>query len=94
MKPAGRNNPILYYTYLFMTALLIGYSPSSSPYVPVGLPLAEGTDAKRREENNVAEFKRFNIYHRIVHLVMAVSFLGLVASGMPINTPRPPGPRG
>ncbi len=33
----------------------------------------------------MAEIKRFNAYHRIVHIVMAVSFLGLVASGMPLK---------
>ncbi len=33
----------------------------------------------------MAEIKRFNAYHRIVHAAMAVSFIGLVASGMPIK---------
>jgi cytochrome b subunit of formate dehydrogenase len=33
----------------------------------------------------MSEFKRFNAYHRILHIVMAVSFIGLVASGMPIK---------
>jgi cytochrome b subunit of formate dehydrogenase len=38
----------------------------------------------------VAEFRRFNAYHRILHMVMAVSFIGLVASGMPIKYAEAP----
>jgi len=33
----------------------------------------------------VAKYKRFNTYHRFLHVVMAVSFIGLVTSGMPIK---------
>ncbi len=38
----------------------------------------------------MAEFKRFNAYHRILHTAMAVSFIGLVASGMPIKYAQAP----
>jgi cytochrome b subunit of formate dehydrogenase len=33
----------------------------------------------------MALIKRFNAYHRIVHVIIAVSFIGLVASGMPLR---------
>jgi cytochrome b subunit of formate dehydrogenase len=33
---------------------------------------------------------RFNAYHRILHVVMAVSFIGLVASGMPLKYANAP----
>ncbi len=33
----------------------------------------------------MAEIKRFNAYHRWLHVAMAVSFIGLVASGMPLK---------
>ncbi len=33
----------------------------------------------------MAQIRRFSAYHRILHLVMAVSFIGLVASGMPLK---------
>ncbi len=33
----------------------------------------------------MALVKRFNAYHRILHVLMAVSFIGLVASGMPLK---------
>ncbi|MGE5172499.1 MAG: formate dehydrogenase subunit gamma [Betaproteobacteria bacterium] len=33
----------------------------------------------------MAQIKRFNAYHRVLHAVMAVSFIGLVASGMPLK---------
>ncbi len=34
--------------------------------------------------------KRFNAYHRVLHIAMAVSFLGLVISGMPIKYAEAP----
>jgi cytochrome b subunit of formate dehydrogenase len=38
----------------------------------------------------VAEIKRFNAYHRVLHVAMAVSFIGLVASGMPLKYANAP----
>jgi len=38
----------------------------------------------------VALVKRFNAYHRILHVAMAVSFIGLVASGIPIKYAQAP----
>ncbi len=38
----------------------------------------------------MALVKRFNAYHRILHVAMAVSFIGLVASGMPIKYAQAP----
>jgi len=40
---------------------------------------------KRREEHNMTEFKRFNVYHRILHVVVVISFIGLVMTGMPLR---------
>ena len=38
----------------------------------------------------MAEIKRFNAYHRWLHVAMAVSFIGLVASGMPLKYANAP----
>lgn len=38
----------------------------------------------------MAEIKRFNAYHRVLHVAMAVSFIGLVASGMPLKYTNAP----
>ena len=38
----------------------------------------------------MTEIKRFNAYHRVLHVAMAVSFIGLVASGMPIKYAQAP----
>jgi len=38
----------------------------------------------------MAEFRRFNTYHRVLHVAMAVSFIGLVASGMPLKYSQAP----
>jgi cytochrome b subunit of formate dehydrogenase len=38
----------------------------------------------------MAQIQRFNAYHRILHIVMAVSFIGLVASGMPLKYSQAP----
>jgi cytochrome b subunit of formate dehydrogenase len=38
----------------------------------------------------MTEIARFNAYHRVLHVAMAVSFIGLVASGMPIKYAQAP----
>ena len=38
----------------------------------------------------MAQIRRFNAYHRVLHVAMAVSFIGLVASGMPIKYSQAP----
>ncbi len=38
----------------------------------------------------MAQVRRFNAYHRVLHAVMALSFIGLVASGMPIKYAQAP----
>ncbi len=38
----------------------------------------------------MAYVRRFNAFHRILHIVMAVSFLGLVISGMPLKYDNAP----
>lgn len=38
----------------------------------------------------MSQVERFNAYHRVLHVVMAVSFIGLVASGMPIRYSQAP----
>src|SRR5689334_21187683 len=38
----------------------------------------------------MALIKRFNAYHRIVHIIIALSFIGLVASGMPLKYAQAP----
>jgi cytochrome b subunit of formate dehydrogenase len=38
----------------------------------------------------MALIKRFNAFHRILHIVMALSFIGLVASGMPLKYAQAP----
>jgi len=38
----------------------------------------------------MAQVRRFSAYHRVLHVVMAVSFIGLVASGMPIKYAQAP----
>lgn len=38
----------------------------------------------------MTEIRRFNAYHRVLHVAMAISFIGLVASGMPIKYAQAP----
>ncbi len=56
-------------------------------YPALGVSVAEGAHQKTGE-NGMSEavyIKRFNAYERILHIVVAVSFLGAVASGMPLK---------
>lgn len=38
----------------------------------------------------MSHIQRFNSYHRLLHVAMAISFVGLVASGMPIKYAQAP----
>lgn len=49
----------------------------------MGLSFPEGEDEEREER--VTYIKRLNAFHRILHIIVAVSFIGLVASGMPLR---------
>jgi len=40
---------------------------------------------KRRKESKVSEIKRLNSFHRLLHVAVVISFLGLVISGMPLK---------
>lgn len=40
------------------------------------------------EQTRPVEYWRFNVYHRIVHLLVAVSFFGSTISGMPLKYPH------
>jgi cytochrome b subunit of formate dehydrogenase len=41
-----------------------------------------------KEQSQPEEFWRFNVYHRIVHLLVLVSFFGSTISGMPLKYPN------
>lgn len=40
---------------------------------------------KRRKERKVSDIKRLNSFHRLLHVAVVISFLGLVISGMPLK---------
>lgn len=84
--------PALYWTYVFMTGLLItvfvffgihtGLWAMRLLILKLRYPDAWKKAKKAAHEDNVT-IVRFGLYHRIQHFFLAASFLGLSISGMP-----------
>ncbi len=86
------NYPSLYYSFLFMTTLLVGtlgffgvhtilwFIRSLIHHIKHGGPIV-------KYESNQKFIRRFRPIHRILHLLVIVSFLSLAATGMTLKFP-------
>ncbi|GAB4258587.1 cytochrome C [Deferrisoma sp.] len=88
------NYPVLYYTWLFMTALLVGVFAVFWLHTLLWWRAAywERRERLLRGHYELSEipeplrpYKRFSWFDRILHLAMMVSFLGLVVTGLPLK---------
>ncbi|ASM37865.1 MAG: rhodanese-like domain-containing protein [Campylobacter sputorum] len=86
------NYPILYYSYVFMTGLVIavfGFFGLHTLLWSVRLIMARINNpekwkaAKEKSHNDKVKISRFSTMHRIQHFFVAASFLGLAFSGLP-----------
>jgi thiosulfate reductase cytochrome b subunit len=79
--------PILYYTWLFMTFLIIGvfafFGVHTLIWLPKSLIHRFQHIGGRREEGEY--YWRINYFHRIMHGFVIVSFLGLSLTGLPLK---------
>jgi cytochrome b subunit of formate dehydrogenase len=88
--------PILYYTYLFMTSLL--FFVFSVFWVHTLLWMFRGFVENREKEAILVEgrsehfipdghklYRRFNLRHIILHLIVITSFMGLSLTGLPLK---------
>lgn len=88
------NYPVLYYTWLFMTGLLVAVFAVFWLHTLLWWRAAywERRERLRRGHYQLSEveeplrpYRRFNWFDRILHLTMMASFLGLVATGLPLK---------
>ena len=79
--------PILFYTYWFMTSLLIGVFGFFGIHTLLWLPrsLQSARERKKHKKNpGMAHYyiQRFTLEHRITHLFVILSFMALALTGM------------
>jgi thiosulfate reductase cytochrome b subunit len=77
--------PVLYYTFWFMTFLLIGSLSFFSLHTLLWLPRSLREMLKRRKTTHDPDepyVRRFKGYHRLTHLFVIVSFFLLAITGM------------
>ncbi|MHB8763356.1 MAG: cytochrome c3 family protein [Deferrisomatales bacterium] len=88
------NYPVLYYTYMTMTSLLVSVFAVfwvhtflwwRKAYWARREKLLEGHFGHSHVDEPLRPYKRFNAFDKLQHLLMAVSFLGLVVTGLPLK---------
>jgi cytochrome b subunit of formate dehydrogenase len=80
--------PILYYTFLFMTLLLLGTLAFFTLHTLLWLPRSFKLALERRRHPKPADepyVRRFRPYHRWLHLIVILSFFGLALTGMALK---------
>lgn len=81
--------PILFYTFWFMTILLVGTLVLAGTHTLMWLPrsLQAMREHKqlREQYHGRMEYRRFKRLHSILHIMVVVSFLGLATTGMTLK---------
>lgn len=81
--------PILYYTFWFMTILLVVTFVLAGTHTLLWLPRSWQMMKKHKELRQVGmerlEYRRFKPFHSVLHVTMVVSFLGLAMTGMTLK---------
>jgi len=81
--------PILFYTFWFMTALLVGTLVLAGTHTLLWLPRSIQTmrahKKLRAQYTGRLEYRRFTRLQSILHVMVVVSFLGLAATGMTLK---------
>ncbi len=83
-----RKYPALFYTFWFMTSLLVGTLIVAGAHTILWLPRAFQTMKQRRRqavESHGLEYRRFTRRQRQLHILVIVSFLGLALTGMTLK---------
>jgi predicted CXXCH cytochrome family protein len=80
--------PYLYYTFWFMSFLLLGTFSFFGLHTILWIPKAlkeRRTKVKKPEEDKIQYYERFDPFSRFLHLLVIVSFLSLALTGMVIK---------
>lgn len=81
--------PVLYYTFWFMTSLLIGTLVIAGTHTLLWLPrsfklMKEHRELRKKFRGNL-EYRRFRGFHSFLHVLVIISFLGLAVTGMSLK---------
>ncbi len=78
--------PILYYTFWFMTTLLVGTLVVAMIHTLMWLPrsfqMMREHKKLRRKYKGSLEYRRFKRLHSVLHIMVIISFLALAVTGM------------
>ncbi len=81
--------PILYYTFWFMTILLLGTLAVAGTHTLMWLPRSwqamKANNKVRHESRTQLQYQRFKPYQRQMHILVIISFLGLALTGMTLK---------
>ena len=81
--------PALYYTFWFMTILLVGTLTGATLHTILWLPRSFQAMRRHRELSSKYRgnlvFRRFSRQQSILHILMVISFLGLAVTGMTLK---------
>ncbi len=81
--------PILFYTFWFMTILLLGTLTVAGTHTLLWLPRSFQAMRQhrklRQEAQGKLEYQRFKPYQRRLHILVIISFLGLALTGMTLK---------
>jgi len=81
--------PILFYTFWFMTILLLGTLTVAGTHTLLWLPRSfqamRENRKLRKESHGKLEYQRFKPYQRRLHILVIISFLGLALTGMTLK---------
>jgi cytochrome b subunit of formate dehydrogenase len=81
--------PVLFYTFWFMTLLLVGTLTAAGLHTVLWLPrswqLMKERKALVERSTNAKEFRRFNKSTRRLHILVIISFIGLALTGMTLK---------
>jgi cytochrome b subunit of formate dehydrogenase len=80
--------PVLFYTFWFMTTLLVGTLTVAGIHTLLWLPRSFATMKAHkhlREESKGLQYRRFGRLPRRLHIMVIISFLGLALTGMTLK---------
>lgn len=84
-----RKYPILFYTFWFMSTLLVGTLIIAGTHTILWLPRSfQAMKEHKKLEQKISErmiFQRFTPYQRTLHVMVIISFLGLAITGMTLK---------
>ena len=81
--------PVVHYTWLFMTALLVGtfsvFGVHTLLWLPRSFQALRHSRQLRKQAKGQKQFRRFNRLNRMLHIMVVVSFLTLAVTGMTLK---------